>query len=50
MIYSHIARYIDGNASKPRITEMHNVQETQKKTVSNKLTTECFILLFLSFW
>ena len=25
--------YIDGNASKPRISKMHNVQETQK-TVS----------------
>ena len=37
---------------KPRISKMHNVQETQI-TVSKqtgKLATECFLLLFLSFW
>ena len=38
--------HIDGNVSKPRISKMHIVQETQK-TVSNKLATECFLLLFL---
>ena len=31
---------------KPRISKMHNVQETQK-TVSKQTATECLLLLFL---
>ena len=41
--------YIDGNASKPRISKMHNVQETQKKMFQNKLATQRLLLLFLHF-
>ena len=33
-----VSHHIDGNASKPHISKMHNVQETPK-TVSKKLET-----------
>ena len=33
--------YIDGNASKPHISKMHNVQETQK-TVSKQTRNRLF--------
>ena len=36
--------YIDGNSSKPRISKMHNVQETQKKGL--KQTGNCFAFFF----
>ena len=38
--------YIDGNASKPHISKMHNVQETQI-LFQNKIETKCLLLLFL---
>ena len=38
--------HYDVNALKPRISKMHNVQETQKKLFQNKLATECLLLLF----
>ena len=38
-VFFSLYQYIDGNASKPRISKMHNVQETQK-LFHNRLTTE----------
>ena len=39
---------IDGNASKPRISKMHNVQETQK-AVSKQTGKGVLFLVFLHF-
>ena len=37
----HCIQYIDGNASKPHISKMHNVQETQK-TVAKQTRNRVF--------